>query len=547
MQSKNNILGYFGLFLLAAGLLVWVIQTTLNASAVTPLALGGVLILLYVSMNIGYLSAKLTGRSAVEGANMGIAIVIFLVIVVFLEMLLTRHSTRLDLTQSKKFSLASQTIQMLKGLKEPMTLLYLENPSSPQGTERAKELLELYVHYSNKVNYEIIDPEREPLKVEQMSPVTYGAIYVKKGEKHEKVSPVDENNLTNAFLKLLKGGNRLVYFTTGHDEHSTQNEERDGANVMKQVLEEDGYQVKDLQLYTMEKVPDDALAVIIDGPKKPFFDNEIKALKDYLDYGGKLFALLDPDPEKKIGLESFLDENYGVTLGNDFVLDNNPMMRLFGGSPIAPFIGELGQHEIVSAFGNTVPAIVFEKVQSVTLNKTLPEGITGTEIIKTGPQSWAEKDTKTLLSQGKAAYDEGKDVKGPIPIAVALSKPAKEKVGEATGEKAADAKTKSPTGETNAENEEEKKTPEARLVVFGDSDFTTNRYSRSSVDLFMNSVHWLARQENMISIRPKDDSGQPIFVSQVQANLVFYSSLVIVPACVAIFGSVICVRKRLRG
>ena len=48
--------------------------------------------------------------------------------------------------------------------------------------------------------------------------------------------------------------------------------------------------------------------------------------------------------------------------------------------------------------------------------------------------------------------------------------------------------------------------PETRIVVFGDSDFVANGYLGipGNKDLFLNTVNWLAQQENLISIRPRD-------------------------------------------
>ena len=174
MQSKNSILGIVGLILIAAGLLLWAILTTLNTYAVVPMGVGGVLLLVYIAFNIQYLIAKLTGRSAVEGTNMAIAIIIFLAICVFLEVLMVRHSQRFDFTQVKKHSLADQSIKIIKNLKEDLTFLYLENPREPGGTEMAKDIMNLYARYSDKVKIEIVDPEREPQKVEKLAPVTLG-------------------------------------------------------------------------------------------------------------------------------------------------------------------------------------------------------------------------------------------------------------------------------------------------------------------------------------------------------------------------------------
>jgi len=540
MQSKLTAVGILGLIVIAAGLLVWAVQTVPTPYSVTPLILGGVLLLVYVLTNIGYLSAKLSRRNAVEGANLVFGVVIVLAIMIFLEMILTRHSTRFDLTEAKKFTLATQSIQAVKALKEPLTLQYLVNPSSPAESQKAKDLMELYTFYSDKVKTEVIDPEKDPQKVQGLTAVTLNAIYVRKGEKeteHEKVSPVNENNLTNAILKLTKGGGKVIYFTTGHGEHATEDStDRDGLGKMKGILEEEGYQVKDLPLVSQEEVPDDALAVVIAGPDKPFLETEVQTLENYMKYGGRIAAFLEP--EANTGLSQFLEKDYGIQLGNNWIVEQNPLMRIFGGSPVAPIMSVLEPHPIVDAFGGQAQAVMFPIVQSVRLAKPLPDGVTGTEFIKTSDKSWAETDIQGLRQSGKASFDQGSDQLGPIPIAVAVSKPAEEKVKDATEAKPAEAA---------AEPGEEKEKPEARLVVFGDSDFITNKQWMQSIDLFMNTINWMAKREDLISIRPKEDSGKPVTITEVQARFVFYSSLVVLPAFVALMGTAICVRKRIRG
>ena len=72
---------------------------------------------------------------------------------------------------------------------------------------------------------------------------------MKKGERREKVVPISENNLTNAILKLVKSGEKIVYFTTGHDEpkiETTPDDEKGVAGI-KDMLQEEGYKAKDLQ------------------------------------------------------------------------------------------------------------------------------------------------------------------------------------------------------------------------------------------------------------------------------------------------------------
>ena len=75
-----------------------------------------------------------------------------------------------------------------------------------------------------------------------------------------------------------------------------------------------------------------------------------------------------------------------------------------------------------------------------------------------------------------------------------------------------------------------------RLVVIGDSDFASNSALgiQGNRDLFLNVMNWLAQQENLISIRPKDPDDRRITLTEGQQKGVMLFALIGLP--VAIFG-----------
>ena len=211
---------------------------------------------------------------------------------------------------------------------------------------------------------------------------------MKKGDRHEKVSPIDENSLTNALMKLVKSSEKIVYFTTGHDEPKidTTPDDEKGISGIKDMLQEEGYKAKDLQLASTKNIPEDAAAVMIVGPKKPFLPSEIDTIFRYIDKAGKVLFFIDPDTNS--GLEKPIEERLGITLGNNWVLENNPLTQLMGGKPYMPLMSQVGQHPIMDAFKGQITAIPFPIVRSVQISTKKPEDITAVELIKTGDGSW---------------------------------------------------------------------------------------------------------------------------------------------------------------
>jgi ABC-type uncharacterized transport system involved in gliding motility auxiliary subunit len=95
---------------------------------------------------------------------------------------------------------------------------------------------------------------------------------------------------------------------------------------------------------------------------------------------------------------------------------------------------------------------------------------------------------------------------------------------------------------------EEQRPPETRVAVIGDSDFIANGYLgiEGNRDLFLNTVNWLAQQESLIAIRPKEASDRRLTMTANHVMGVLWMSLVIVPALVIGAGVLAWWRRRER-
>ena len=120
----------------------------------------------------------------------------------------------------------------------------------------------------------------------------------------------DENAITNALRKVLKGERRKVYFLAGHGERDIGDPKPGGFQVAKRALDNEGYEVESLNLLTRGSVPEDAAVVIVAAPKKPLLSTEVQTLKAYLEKGGRLLIMLEAFEDG--GLKGFL-AGYGVT------------------------------------------------------------------------------------------------------------------------------------------------------------------------------------------------------------------------------------------
>ena len=269
-----------------------------------PLVIAG-LVLVAVSLIPWALGARsaLGGRTVRYGFNTLVMVVLVLGIIGVVEALSYRHNARLDLTENRRHSLSSQTIQLLKGLPTKVNAVAFYRGDQP-GKRLTEDLFKQYARYAgDKFTWKSVDPDREPTLAKAFGVEAYGTTVLEAKGRTEKVLDADqEEKLTNGLVKVTRDSKRVVYITQGHGEPEITNTERTGFSEAKGALDKANYEAKPLALARQGKVPDDASVVIIAGPRNDFFGPEIDALDAYLGRGGKLLAMINPPfPENEPG------------------------------------------------------------------------------------------------------------------------------------------------------------------------------------------------------------------------------------------------------
>jgi len=449
-------------------------------------------------------------RTTIYGANTFVLACIVLGILVFANILSSRHKHRFDFTSSGIFTLAPQTSKIVTNLPRDISMTAFFQSESPTKSE-FKNLMDGYLELSDKIKLTFVDPDKNPAIVKQYGVTTYGTVALESGPQETKVQNPNEENMTNAILKVIKDEKKKIYFLEGHGEPSPDNTEGQGYSTAKKALERDGFQVAQLLLLQTGKIPDDVDALVIAGPEKPVLPQEKKALDDFLQKGGSIFLLIDP--QTKSGLDDFL-ARWGIELREDIVID--PMSKMFGGDYAAPVVSQYMMHDITKDFA--LPTI-FPVLRSVTASKV--EGVTVSELLQTGANSWAEMD----FGGKKVKFDEGVDKQGPITIAVVASKKL-DPAEKADSEK----DEKEPTKNSSAKK--------GNLVVLGDSDFANNTYFNFSGngDFFLNTTSWLAEEESLISIRPRERKDSPVHLTSDVGAALFFMGTVLFPGVVVLVG-----------
>lgn len=475
-------------------------------------------------------------RSWKYGSSSAIATVFFVGILVFVAMISERHTWRVDLSETGRYTLSEQTRKILKSLDKPVNVKAFFQTAAPD-KPRANDLLETYHYYHKDFTFEFVDPDLHPEEVRKYDVRTLGSLVLEGFDRRQTVQTVDEESLTNALLKLTRPEQKKVYFLVGHGEHSIKNAEQTGYSSTSASLQKENYQIADLNLMQQPQVPKDATVLIVAGPKKSLFPEEIVALESYLKAGGNLMLLIDPYVDA--GLTD-LAKRYGIQIDNDVVVDK--LSRLFGASYLTPVVVEYAPHKITREFQDSNVATFFPEARSISPAKEPPQGVHVEAIASTSPNAWGEMNL-AVLKQGEAAFDDKQDIPGPVPIATLAEidvPPNKPQEAPKTEEKS------SPTKEEPAPDPSTKK---AHLLVVGDSDFAnnTNFGLSGNGDLFLNMVNYLAEEENLITISRKEMEGRPMMMTQSQGTVLFWTVMVLIPFLVVGCGlGVYRVRRRQR-
>jgi len=448
------------------------------------------------------------GRNAKYGSVAVGSVLVFLGILVGINWIASRENKRWDLTSNQQFELSDQTKKILTELKKPVNVrVYYSSQSG--SLESYRDKLEEYRYQTKLVTAEYIDADKEPMRAQQDKVDAVPTILVQYDGRTERATSIDEQNLTNALKKAIEGKAKKLYFVQGHGEHDIEGSDGKGYSEIVKNLKTDNFDVAAVTLAQTGKIADDATAVIIAGPKNDYLAPEVEALRVYLKKGGKLLLMVDPPDRLEsaplTNLIAFARE-WGVELGNNIIIDQ--VGQMVAGNALTPIATRAGTHAITRDF-NVMTA--FPVARSATPVEGGANGHVAQKVLQTSPQAWGETDIKELITTHSPKLDPAKDMPGPVTLISAVSAAAPDAA---------------------APDSPDLPRPESRMVVAGDSDFLSNNLMNPQLgnsDLGLNIANWLAQQESLIAIRPKDPDTRTVTMTTTQKSTLSWLTLIIIP------------------
>lgn len=307
IQIDRAVAKFFAVVLGIGGILVGLVALVsagnLADNRVAQIAFGvGVLgLLAFVLLDPGAIRTALTGRRARYASNSVLMSVAFTAILVMAFIVLVDLEDSVDwltvdLTEDQQFSLGEQSLDLLAGLEEPVTVIgFYTNQQGALQDDAEIWLQEYQQHSDGMLTYEFVDPELRPGVAQQYDVSRPGVLVVTQGDRSAEANIADERNITGALIRALKGEPRQVYALTGHGERATDQFDDSSLQRATDALVRQNYEINTFNLFESDTVPDDADVVVVAGPTTQFRQEEVDAISAYLADGGALMVMLEPN------------------------------------------------------------------------------------------------------------------------------------------------------------------------------------------------------------------------------------------------------------
>ncbi len=460
--------------------------------------------------------------------------ILFALVIGLLAFFSRQFSYQADWTYGNRNSLSSTTQTLVSSLAEPLKFVAYV-PDNPALQEQLRRLIAKYQRIRGDIRLEFVNPDLDPVRARQDGVQYAGQMAIHLGARSEVIDSASEQVIANALQRMSRGAERLVVFLEGHDERDPLAEHSAGLAQFVTLLSRNGFQVQPHNLVRSQSVPDNARFLVIAAPRKDLLPGEVQVITDYVEQGGNLLWLHDPDSSESLGP---LADLLGIQLGGGTVVDANEHLHALLGIDHPALVPVVDYGRSVLAEQLTGSQSLFPFATRVARSPQPGEGalvMQVDEFLNTLPNSWLESGPV----EGSIDYveDDG-DQLGPISIGLALTRLLETPEGEVP-----------PASPEGASGQGESSAPQQqRIVVVGDSDFMLNAsIGRGvNVDLATNIFNWLSDDDNLLNIKASAAPDTTLEMSETLTLVLATFFLLALPIILLAAGMIIWLRRRRR-
>ncbi len=476
-----------------------------------------------LKLNTKYLK---TGGYSIAVSVLAIAIVI--IVNLFVNQL-PASVTQIDMSSTDLLSISDETVERMGRLTEDVTIYYI----AQQGSEdvRITGILDRYKELSDKIKIELIDPALNPaFFTGDRKDVAEGSLIVETSKRTKIISNLSiyfpeytedyllsyyyyygsypestsfdaEHCITSAVNYTTTEDIPVVYWLSGHSESLP--------STYSSYLEDNSMEVKELNLTTMETMPDDCDVLLISAPQKDIAEGEATKITDYLKKGGKLVFISNFDYLKNQPNLKSVMEYYGLKALDGFVCEGDTSAIPSGQQPVL-IIPSYGEHEIVSGLEGYDSILAL--AHGITTTESVRDTVSLTPIFTTSDKSYSkilENFDTNQLSKADG------DAVGPFTLAYAVS-------------------------EENSDGSETQIIWYSALI----DESVDYYFNNVNYEVFLNSFAWMCEIQDDIYIPSKTLESYYLSLTEATGNILTTVFAVIIPLSVTAFGFAVWFRRR---
>ena len=440
-----------------------------------------------------------------------------------------RNDQHFDVTLEEAFTPAPETMRILRDLNQDVELIYFYHAQNPAGLV-AKQMVEIMGKVTPHLKVRTIDPDQQPAQANEYGMRMYNVALLMTNGRRVEVVTTEDREIALGLVRLLRSDKRPVCFLTDHGEYDIDNFEfhthfegpgsshahagsgqglvdmtQHGLGRLRRALEKLGYAVRKLSLTTGasgdgQGIPADCAAVVEANPRTPFALSEVALLSRYLEAGGNLLLLLEPDYTITKELADLLART-GVKVDRGTVVD--PLSHYFTDSQMVA-VEKYASHPSTSGLALSF----FPGARPL-----LPVPANGVNV----RVLFASSSQSTLVSRDPAVQlDQSAKISASRALAL---------VSEGTLAGAGKS---------------------YRLAVVGDADFASNSFYPylANADLILGLTAWLRGEPRGPAIKPPVEVLPTVVMTRAQMQTVFLLCVVVLPGICALLALLIWWRRR---
>jgi len=417
-----------------------------------------------------------------------------------------RYDLQWDWSRGARNTLSETSQQMLERLDAPLrvTSFAPENPLLRQGIS---EIIQRYQRYKPDIELVFVNPEQHPERVRELGITLSGELLLEYEGRSETLRQINEQALSNTIQRLMQQKTHWIVPIIGHGERNLLGRANFDLGDFSKELTSKGFQLQPLDIITASKIPSNTGLLVIASPRVNYLPSEVIQIADFVAQGGNLLWLVDPGGLH--GLEP-LAKTLGIKFLPGTIVDANASSMNIQ-DPAVALVPKYPPHPATQGFKLLT---VYPHAVAIDANDTQWKA---TPLLTTLPQSWNETGAiKGEISRNQALGEQA----GPLHIGVALVRDIADKT-------------------TNRQQ---------RILVIGDGDFLSNAYlgNGGNLNLGLNLIRWLTREEQLLNIPAKVASDLTLNLSRTATLIISFGFLVVLPLGLMVTGVVIWWRRRRR-